>query len=613
MKARWIVSACLWMLWASAVGAQAMQIQVEAALQTIPGRLEALGIPGVAVAVVQDSRVIALRGFGVSDPDLGIPVDAVRDLFRVGSVSKPVTATAVLRLVARGDLDLHQDLRSLLGGLPVQPQLTMPLTLHHLLTHTAGFNERLFGQHAARQQDVLSLNEYLERHLPPRFAEPGMLLAYNDHHTALAGWIVEQRTGRRFEDLVAAEVFEPLGMTSSTFEQVNLPAELESRLTRSWRQTQTGFKPYPRDYVHLTPAAGLYTTAEDMTRYLSALIDCESGPLGAGICVQLTRQFAHHERLPGRAYGFAESTHAGMRVLYKDGQASGFNARLLLVPEQRFGMFVVHNRSILGAFGQFEDASRFNRELTRSLLDELWPETDSESVSVPIPLPDAGVRAAGYAGTYRTVIAARHTWERLASLFDDVRVTATESGVRLGTQEYVEIEPGLLQWQEGGDRYLIFEPHEGEVRNLFIGGGAYERVPWFTASWSAPWLVGAVCVWLMLGSLLLSRMRRRFADHAAGPGWGLLTNAALLGFVLGLVAVFGLTDPQDFFKGPTPALLALLALPVLAAGGVVLQIWHLRDGSAGLLGRWPVLINVTVALLFLLWLDYWNLFGYRFG
>ena len=79
-----------------------MQIQVEAALQGIPGRLEALGIPGVAVAVVQDSRSLHFADFGVSDPDLGIPVDAVRDLFRVGSLSKPVTATLVLRLAARG-------------------------------------------------------------------------------------------------------------------------------------------------------------------------------------------------------------------------------------------------------------------------------------------------------------------------------------------------------------------------------------------------------------------------------------------------------------------------------------------------------------------------------
>ena len=95
--------------------------------------------------------------------------------------------------------------------------------------------------------------------------------------------------------------------------------------------------------------------------------------------------------------------------------------------------------------------------------------------------------------------------------------------------------------------------------------------------------------------------------------WGLLTNAVLFSFIVGLMAVLGLTDPQDFFKGPTHTLLALLALPLLAAGGVVLQIWHLREGVAGLLGRWPLLVNVTVALLFLLWLDYWNLFGYRLG
>ncbi|MCB1686266.1 MAG: beta-lactamase family protein, partial [Pseudomonadales bacterium] len=446
-------------------------------LAAIPGRLVQLGIPGTAIAVVYGGEVLVLAGYGTGNPETGTPVNVRRDVFRVGSVSKPVTASGILRLVARGAVSLDEDLRNRLDNLPVRPPLRKPITLRHLLTHTAGFNERLFGQHVSSPERMLSLSDYLSHHLPPRFIEPGEVIAYNDHHTALAGWLLEELTGRRFDEAMAEAVFEPLGMTSSTFAQRDIPSDIDSRIVSAWHQGSSGFRPYTRDYVQLTPAAGLYTSAPDMARYLIALLDCRNGPLGEAVCSQLIEQFSHHARLSGRSFGFARSDQAGMGVFYKDGQASGFNARLLLVPERGFGVFIVHNRSILGSFGAFDTAARFNRETTQAMLDRLWPESGDSPAEQPEPLADSAGRTSGYAGSYRTVIAARHTWERLASLFDEVQVTATSIGVRLAGREYVEIEPGVLQHREGEQRYLVFRTLEGERPHLFIGGGAYEPVP----------------------------------------------------------------------------------------------------------------------------------------
>ncbi|MEZ5560542.1 MAG: serine hydrolase domain-containing protein [Pseudomonadales bacterium] len=580
----------------------------------VPGQLAALDIPGAAIAVVRRGAEPLLLGYGVNDPLRGTPVDPERDLFRVGSVSKAVTATAVLDLVFSGAVTLEDDLGPLLRPLEVTPPLTGPLTLDHLLTHTAGFNERLFGQHVRSPAAVTGLDAYLRQHLPPRFIEPGRLIAYNDHHTVLAGWVLERLTARPFAAYVQQRLFEPLGMTSSTFEQVHIPDELAQRLTRAWNRDRNGFVPYARDYVLTSPAAGLYTTAADMARYLRALLVCPGGGLSAALCeTQLATHFRHPGMADGRAYGFAEFHHGARRVLYKDGQATGFNARLLLVPEEGFGLFVVHNRNILEPLGRFAPASRFNRELSGALLQALWP-TEPAAAPVPLPSSDAALRVASYAGSYRTVVAARHTWERIAGMFDDVRVRPTARGVMLGGDEYVEVRPGLLQWHAGGPRYIAFDIAAdgagGPAAHLFIGNGAYERVPWFLASWVTPWVLLGVVAWL-LGYLVLARA------HGPAPGVGLwragaLADGLLLMFFAAMGALLAVTDPQVLFKGAPPLMLALLALPLAAAAILLVQLWRLRR-TAPVRAKVLALANLAAGAAVLLWLDYWNLFGYRLG
>ena len=578
----------------------------------VPALLETLDVPGAALVVVRGREVVALRGYGTVDPRAGTPVDPARHVFRIGSVSKPLTATTVLRVAGAHGLGLHDDLRDLLAPLPVRPAPAEPLTLHHLLTQGAGFNERLFGQHVTRAGDLRSLDEYLRRHLPPRFIEPGAVIAYNDHHTVLAGWVAERLAGARFEALAEQELLGPLGMAATTFRQTDLPPVVADGMTRSWRRSGDGWRPYPRDFVITTPAAGAWSSAADMAKYLAALLGCR-GPLPEpALCtVQLARQAGNHPRLPGRAYGFAEARHGGFRVLFKDGQASGFNARLLLVPELGLGVFVVHNRNILGAFGGFEPAARFNRSVTGLVLDALVPDAGAAPTPPPEPIAGAAERARRYAGDYRNVVAARHTWERLIGMFDDLRVRATPRGVDPGWGEYVEIEPGLLQWHEGGESVIAFDGGAGRApAHVFIGGGAYERVPWYTASWFTPWYVLATAAWLAGWLALVWRGR------PAGGRWlTALPALCLLGFLLGLGALLAGVDVQSLFHGPPPALLVLLALPLVAAAALAVRCVALAMGWPRLAwrGRLAALLDLAVVVAFLAWLNYWQLLGYRLG
>ncbi|MGE0621394.1 MAG: serine hydrolase domain-containing protein [Pseudomonadales bacterium] len=575
---------CAWLL---AAPPSFAKVDIRAWLDAeAPPRMAGADVPALIVAVVHGEETI-VAGYGV---------DAELAVFRVGSVSKPVTASVLLSLAAEGQLRLDEDVRADLTGLPIEPPLDSPLTLHQLLTHTAGFNERLFGQHTASSADFLPLDEYLSRHLPPRFIDPGIVIAYNDHHTALAGRVAEVRARRPFADLARELLFEPLGMHDSSFEQIDLPPHLTARLAAAY--PGKGLPPYPRDYIQLPPAAGLYTTAPDMARYLRGLL---SGRL-PGAAQQLAVQFRQLPELPGRGYGFAEGRHGAQTTFYKDGQASGFNARLLLVPDQGFGLFLAHNRSIFGPFGDVLPAGRLLRELGADLLTALWPEPAAI-------VPAEEVRADGmaayeidltpYPGTYRTVIAARHTWERLASLFDEAVVRESGGMLQLGSRRYLPLSDELFVNAADTGNHMGFRVVDDKASHVFLGGGAYERVPWWTSMAALPWVLGIPLLGLLISAWRLLRI----------DTWRVLIGQLpLIAFFPGLGAVLYLVDVQRLFGGPPPVLLVLLALPLLGFTGLTLQAIRLRHSRA--LAR---LAGLTAGLALAIWLGYWGLLGYRLG
>ncbi len=543
----------------------------------VTSAMQQADIDAAIVAVVHGDEHL-VRAYGTEE-------DAV---FRVGSVSKPVTASLMLSLAAEGVVELHEDLAGELSALPLHPALEQPLTLHHLLTHTAGFNERLFGQHTRRVDRFQTLDTYLHQHLPPRFAAPGNIIAYNDHHTALAGWLAEQRTGKTFAELARTRIFAPLGMTSSSFEQTNLPTHIAARLIRA----TNGKTPYPPDFIQLPPAAGMVTTAGDMAAYLAALL---SGDL-PGSDGQLTVQFRHHNKLPGRTYGFAEGRHGALTTFYKDGQASGFNARLLLIPEHRFGVFVAHNRNIFGPFGAVQEAGRFPRRVGQVLTEHLWPAGDAPTP----PRPDSGHGAdlSPYAGTYRTTVAARHTWERVASLFDEATITIDNDALRLGSRLYLPAQDYFVNAQPPWDA-IAFRRHNEAVTHLLIGGGAYERVPAWTTQQALPWSLGLPLLLLAVSGV--ARVRRTPWSTVLGQG-------AVLGFFCGFAAVMWLVDVQQLFLGPPPILLLLLALPVIATAAFLWQLVDMARRPA-----WLDAIGIAAGTVLLVWLNYWNLLGWRLG
>ena len=180
----------------------------------VPG-LAKYHIPGMVIAIVRDSDLVLAKGYGYADVERKIPFDPDSTVIRIASVSKLFTATAVLQLVDQGVLDMHQDINAYLTRFKVEDRFGTPITLQHLLTHTAGFDDRSIGKSAWTQESQIPLGDFLATSLPRRIIPPGEVYTYSNFSNALAGFVVEEAAHEDYAAYVRHNILEPLGMTRS--------------------------------------------------------------------------------------------------------------------------------------------------------------------------------------------------------------------------------------------------------------------------------------------------------------------------------------------------------------------------------------------------------------
>jgi CubicO group peptidase (beta-lactamase class C family) len=158
-------------------------------------QMQSYHVPGVTVSVVKDGELFFAKGYGYANLEQRLPVDPETSLFRIASITKLFTWTAVMQQVEQGQLDLNADVNAYLTAFQVPDTYPEPITLAHLMAHTAGFEDQGIGTGARTKQDVPPLGEYLARHLPTRVRPPGLISAYSNHGAALAGYIVAEVSG----------------------------------------------------------------------------------------------------------------------------------------------------------------------------------------------------------------------------------------------------------------------------------------------------------------------------------------------------------------------------------------------------------------------------------
>ena len=251
----------------------ALQVEGRAAERfTLAERMERYTVPGVAIAVVDDGEIAWAAGYG----DRGNGAGAVQadSLFQAASISKAVAAVAVLALVEHGDLDLDTDVNTYLRSwrLPDSDHTAeQPVTLRHLLSHTAGLTVPGFPGYPVdapvpTPQQLLSGEAPSNTPAIESFARPGTVAQYSGGGSTIVQVLVGDVTGRDFPDLVADLVLRPFGMTDSAYIQ---PLTDAMAARAAWAHDAGG--EFVAGGHHVYPelqAAGLWTTASDLARWL---------------------------------------------------------------------------------------------------------------------------------------------------------------------------------------------------------------------------------------------------------------------------------------------------------------------------------------------------------
>src|SRR5262249_40123424 len=286
-------------------------------------------IPGATVAVVKDGQLLFAKGYGSADIAHNRAVQADDSLFRVGSVSKLFVWTAVMQLKEAGKLELTTDVNHYLKTFRIPDTYPgQPITLAHLLTHTAGFEDRGIGNDAGDAARLQPLRALLPPHLPARVRPPGQFTSYSNYGAILAAYIVEQASGQSFEQYVQEHILTPLGMRHSSFHQP-LPPELASHVATGYSFAGSAYTAQPFEYVQVWPAGSLSATATDMARFMIAHL--QNGRFGETRILQdataqemHAQHFANDPRVPGLDWGFYEQRIDGQRLIEHGGDIQWF-------------------------------------------------------------------------------------------------------------------------------------------------------------------------------------------------------------------------------------------------------------------------------------------------
>jgi CubicO group peptidase (beta-lactamase class C family) len=234
-------------------------------------RMAALHVPGVSIAVIHNGQIEWARGFGVTKIG-GSPVTS-DTLFQAASISKPVTAVAVLRLVQSGKLDLDADVNRYLKTWKVPENdftAKTKVTLRELLTHTAGMTVHGFPGYASAEK-LPTVTQVLNGEKPANTSAirvdttPGTIFRYSGGGYVIVQQLLEDVTGKPFPKLMQEMVLGPMGMTHSTYEQP-LPAARLSEAAMPYHQDGQPVAGGPHTYPEMAPA-GLWTTPSDLARY----------------------------------------------------------------------------------------------------------------------------------------------------------------------------------------------------------------------------------------------------------------------------------------------------------------------------------------------------------
>ena len=387
--------------WSRSSDARQTDPAFEQVAALVTQKMTEYGVPGVAFGVVKDGRM-TVRGFGVANIDNPQPVTPDTG-FPIASISKTVTATAIMRLAEQGKVDLASPVRRYLADFAVKDAAaTRDVAVWHLLTHTAGWE----GQLTPEDRGVESLTHFAasQRDLP-QLAAPGAVWSYNNAGFTIAGRLIEVVSDMRIHEALRTLVIQPIGLTRTftrTEEAVTYPF---AAAHRSVDGALSVARPISRSPT--VTAGGVWMTLSDMLRYATFHLGDGTGAEGKPV---LTRASLESMRAPrAKKVGTDDEMGLGWHLRKVGGVTTashggtlGHISLLVLVPERRMAFAILTNHA--NGWRLIQDVERATlRVLERLSLD---PAHTIGHRGLNETMPDAPIMATQpdatpYVGVYR--------------------------------------------------------------------------------------------------------------------------------------------------------------------------------------------------------------------
>lgn len=320
-------------------------------------------IPGLAAGIVQRGRLVHVTALGLADREAGRRVEA-GTAFRIASMTKNMTALAILALRDRGRLQLDAPLAQYVQQFAAVKPATRdspPVTVRHLLTHTAGFvtddpwGDRVLGMSPAELDTVIATGHLFAR-------PPGLAFEYSNLGYALLGRVLTNVSGEPYQAFMRRTFLEPLGMARTTFDA---PAAARGDYAFGYRlDDETWSRERIEPDGEVGAMGGLATTVPDYARYVSFLLaawpardDAETGPVRRSSVREMvlwhappflpdTMPTARASQPSAYGYGLTHTSDAllGTRIHHAGG-LPGYGSHVLMLPEHGWGVFAFGNRT----------------------------------------------------------------------------------------------------------------------------------------------------------------------------------------------------------------------------------------------------------------------------
>lgn len=448
----------------------------------IQNNVERYQVPGAIVSIVKDGKIVFNNGYGYADVESRREVDTEKTVFRVASISKPFTCIAILQLVEQGKLSLKQDIRPILRE-DFDLDYAYPLSVHHIMTHTAGFDYSTIGSQYMKGVSK-NYKDGLSGYLPKMVINPGTLHWYSNDGFGILGYLIEKLSGQSYEAYMQEHILAKLGMDNSTFLR-ELPDSINNVKAETYGIQNGEFVKEQRQFLGNPAASTLESTGRDMALFMMAILDPNILERKEVLSKEMHKKLTTPQYNPGQSknaigYAFFLGNRKNNDNIEHGGGTRGFLSNIEMFPELGIGIFCATNNRY-GSRPYWYNAhwKIADTIVQRKSMDMSWLNEDGKPY----------IDIEEFVGTYKNMRYTRGTFEKAEQIVggnqDEVPVSVIDRDtLQIGDWKFVRQSNLVFKHVKANSEYTngFTLDESGRVAELVTGQSLmsqFEKIPWY--------------------------------------------------------------------------------------------------------------------------------------